>query len=286
MSATLVIARLVLREVLRRRLILALLALTALAIVLTGWGFSRIPTLSQRGVPIPDAQAKVIASQLLILVMFMFSNVLALSAVFVASPALSGDVESGIAQAMLSRPLARAQYVLGKWLGLAVLVAAYAVLAATLELAVVNAVIGYLPPRPLELLGFLIAEGLVLLTLGLALSTRLSGMVGGVVALVLFGLVWLGGIVGGIGAAFDNELIERVGIATKLLLPTDGLWRGAVYALEPAAVLAGAAGAGPAFAANPFYAAAPPPPAYLAWCAAWLVAMLALAVWSFSRREV
>lgn len=286
MSPTLVIARLVLREVLRRRLILALLALTALGIVLSGWGFSRIPTLSQRGVPIPDAQAKLIASQLLILVMFMFSNVLALSAVFVASPALSGDVESGIAQAMLSRPLSRAQYVLGKWLGLALLVAAYAVLAATLELAIVNAVIGYLPPRPLELLGFLIAEGLVLLTLGLALSTRLSGMVGGVIALVLFGLVWLGGIVGGIGAAFDNELIERVGIATKLLLPTDGLWRGAVYALEPAAVLAGAAGAGPAFAANPFYAAAPPPPAYVAWCAAWLVAMLAVAVWSFSRREV
>lgn len=286
MSPTLVIARLVLREVLRRRLILALLALTALGIVLSGWGFSRIPTLSQRGVPIPDAQAKLIASQLLILVMFMFSNVLALSAVFVASPALSGDVESGIAQAMLSRPLSRAQYVLGKWLGLALLVAAYAVLAATLELAIVNAVIGYLPPRPLELLGFLIAEGLVLLTLGLALSTRLSGMVGGVIALVLFGLVWLGGIVGGIGAAFDNELIERVGIATKLLLPTDGLWRGAVYALEPAAVLAGAAGAGPAFAANPFYAAAPPPPAYVAWCAAWLMAMLAVAVWSFSRREV
>ena len=286
MSPTLVIARLVLREVLRRRLILALLALTALGIVLSGWGFSRIPTLSQRGVPIPDAQAKLIASQLLILVMFMFSNVLALSAVFVASPALSGDVESGIAQAMLSRPLSRAQYVLGKWLGLALLVAAYAVLAATLELAIVNAVIGYLPPRPLELLGFLIAEGLVLLTPGLALSTRLSGMVGGVIALVLFGLVWLGGIVGGIGAAFDNELIERVGIATKLLLPTDGLWRGAVYALEPAAVLAGAAGAGPAFAANPFYAAAPPPPAYVAWCAAWLMAMLAVAVWSFSRREV
>lgn len=286
MRTTLVIARLVLREVLRRRLILALLALTALAVVLTGWGFSRIPTLSQRGVPIPDAQAKLIASQLLILVMFMFSNVLALSAVFVASPALSGDVESGIAQAMLSRPLSRAQYVIGKWLGLAALVAAYAVIAATLELAVVNAVIGYLPPRPPELLGFLIAEGLVLLTLGLVLSTRLSGMVGGIIALVLFGLAWLGGIVGGIGAAFDHELIERVGIATKLLLPTDGLWRGAVHALEPAVVLAGAAGAGPASAANPFYAAAPPPLAYVAWCAAWIAGMIGVAVWSFSRREV
>lgn len=286
MSATLVIARLMLREVLRRRLILALLFLTLLAIALTAWGFSRIPTLSQRGVPIPDAQAKLIASQLLILVMFMFSNVLALSAVFVASPALSGDLESGIALAMLSRPITRAQYVMGKWLGLAALVVAYALIAASLELLAVNAVVGYLPPRPLEFLGFLIAEGLVLLTFGLVLSTRLSGMVGGVIALILFGMAWLGGIVGGIGAAFDNELIERVGTATKLILPTDGLWRGAVYTLEPAAMLAAAAGAGPAFAANPFYAPAPPPLPYLVWCATWLAGMLALAIWSFSRREV
>ena len=285
MSPTLVIARLMLREVLRRRLILALLALTVLAIVLTAWGFSRIPSLTQRGVPIPEAQARLIASQLLILVMFMFSNVLALSAVFVATPALSGDLESGIALAMLSRPITRAQYVIGKWLGLAVLVVAYAAIAATLELLAVNAVIGYLPPRPVEFLGFLIAEGLVLLTFGLLLSTRLSGMVGGVIALILFGMAWLGGIVGGIGAAFDNEIIERVGIATKLILPTDGLWRGAVYTLEPAAILALAEGTGPAFAANPFYAPAPPPFPYLVWCALWLVVVLALAIRSFSRRE-
>lgn len=286
MTATLVIARLMVREVLRRRLVLALLVLTFLAIALTAWGFSRIPTLAVRGVPIPEVQAKLIASQLLILVMFMFSNVLALSAVFVASPALSADLESGIALAVLSRPVSRTEYVLGKWLGLGALVVAYAVLAASLEMLAVNAVAGYLPPRPLEFLGFLIAEGLVLLTFGLVMSTRLSGMVGGVVALVLFGMAWLGGIVGGIGAAFDNELLERAGTATKLILPTDGLWRGAVYALEPAAVLAGSLGAGPASAANPFYAAAPPPAAYLVWCALWLAAMLALAVWSFSRREI
>ncbi len=111
-------------------------------------------------------------------------------------------------------------------------------------------------------------------------------MVGGVIALVLFGMAWLGGIVGGMGAAFDNELLERVGTATKLILPTDGLWRGAVYALEPAAVLAGSLGAGPVTAANPFYAATPPPVAFLLWCALWLLGMLALTVWSFSRREI
>ncbi|MGH2378228.1 MAG: ABC transporter permease subunit [Candidatus Limnocylindria bacterium] len=286
MRNTLVIARLVTSEVSRRRLVLALLALTVLAVLLTAWGFSRIPTLSTDEGPLPEPMVKLIASQFLILVMFMFSNVLALSAVFVASPAISGEVESGVALAMLSRPIARWEYVLGKWVGLAVLVASYACLAAAVELAAVNAVVDYLPPRPLEFLGFLIAEGLVLLTFGLLLSTHFSGMVGGVVALVLFGMAWLGGIVGGLGSTFDNEVLERVGTVTKLILPTDGLWRGAVYALEPAAVLAGALPRGPASAANPFYAATAPVPAYLVWCALWLVGVLALAAWSFSRREL
>src|SRR5688500_20120284 len=117
MRPILVIARLMLREVLRRRLILALLALTVVAIALTAWGFSRIPALSQRGVPIPEAQARLIASQLLIDVMFMFSHVLALAAGFVASPALSVGLGSGVARALASRPTERAPAVLGVALG-------------------------------------------------------------------------------------------------------------------------------------------------------------------------
>ena len=195
--AVITIARLAIREVVRRRLILALVALTLLAVALTSWGFSRIPTITQRGVPLPDVQVKLIASQLLILVMFMFSNVLALSAVFVASPSLSGDIESGIALALLARPISRRDYVLGKWAGLAALVVAYAAATIAIELAAVDLAVGYVPPRPLEFAAFILAEGLVLLSLAILLSTRVSGMVGGVVALVLFGMAWLGGIVGG-----------------------------------------------------------------------------------------
>ena len=280
----LVIAGLVLREAVRRRLVLAVVLLTMLAIALTSWGFSRIPYLGTQ--PLPPDQVRLVASQLVILVGFMFSFVLALSAVFVASPAISGEVESGIALALLARPLSRTSYVVGKWLGLAALLLVYTAGSVLLDLAAVRAVVDYQAPRPLEAVAFLYAEGLVLLTLALALSTRLSGMVGGVIALVLFGMAWIGGIVGGVGQAFDNATVTHVGTATKLLLPTDGLWRGAVYALQPAAVLTGGRGAGPAIAANPFFASSPPPEAFIAWSIAWIAAMLAVAVWSFCAREV
>ena len=64
------------------------------------------------------------------------------------------------------------------------------------------------------------------------------------------------------------------------------MYKRQVYHLQPAAVLAATNAAGPAAAANPFFAAAPPPAAYLAWCALWVVAMLALAVASFRAREI
>jgi len=281
----LVIARLVIREAARRRLLLALLLLTLLVIALTGWGFSRIPTITQRGTALPDIQVKLLASQFLIVTMFMFSFVLAMAAVFIAAPQISGDVESGTALAILSRPISRAEFVLGKWLGLAVLVAVYAGGAGIIELGVVNAVVGYIPPEPVPFIAFVIAEGIVIMTFALMLSTRLSGMVGGVVALVLFGIAWIGGIVGGIGSAFDNPGITHVGTATRLLLPTDGLWRGAVYALEPQSILATGAQAGPAAAANPFYASAAAPLSFELYVAGWVILVLGLAVYSFHTRE-
>ena len=281
----LVIARLVVREGARRRLLLALLILTLIIIGLTGWGFSRIPTITQRGTPLPDVQVKLLASQFLILTMFMFSFVLAMAGVFVAAPQISGEVESGTALAILSRPIGRAEYVVGKWIGLAGLVAVYAGGAAAIELGVVNAVVGYVPPEPLPFIAFVIAEGLVIMSLALLLSTRLSGMVGGVIALVLFGIAWIGGIVGGIGAAFDNATITHVGTATRLILPTDGLWRGAVYALEPQGLLAVGGQAGPAAAANPFFASAPAPLSFELYVVGWIALMLGLAVYSFHARE-
>lgn len=280
----LTVARLQLQELLRRRLFLVLLLLTVVVISLTTWGFSRIPTLDDT--PMSPVEIAAVASQLLILVMFMFSFVLAFSAVFAAAPAISAEVESGITLALLARPITRLEYVVGKWLGLVATVLIYAVPAASIQMLLVQLVVGYSPPHPLEFLAFVIGEAVVILSLALLLSTRFAGMVGGVTGLLLWGLAWMGGIVGGVGLVFENATLTHVGTASKLILPTDGLWRGAVWSLEPASLIAVMRGAGRSAAANPFFAADPPPAAYVLWCVAWIAAMLALAVWSFSRKEL
>ena len=102
---------------------------------------------------------------------------------------------------------------------------------------------------------------------------------------VLFGLSWMAGVFAGVARAFDADALAAVSDAARWLFPSDGLWRGVVYGLEPPLVAIVASGI-EIGEANPFYAITPPPPAFIAWSLLWIAGALALAVWSLERREV
>ena len=125
----------------------------------------------------------------------------------------------------------------------------------------------------------------MLLTLAVLLSTAVSPMASGVVAVGLFGTTWVAGVVGGIGAGLGNESVERVGTVSRVLLPTDGLWRGAMHSLQdPSALLNfGEGSEGQAF---PFLSAAPLTGTYLAWAALWVAMVWGLAAASFVRKDL
>ena len=285
MSSVVTIALVTVREVSRRRLVLALVLLSAVAVALTGWGFSKLPGLHDHGQPLTPAELRLITSQLLIFVLFMFSAVLGLGAVMVAAQAVSAEVESGQALAVLARPVRRAQVIAGKWLGLGALVVVYAAVATAVEFLVVRWTTGYLPPQPALAAAFVAGEGLVLLTLTLLLSVHLSGITAGVIALMLFFITWIAGVAGAVGSVLNNAPIAAVGTISRLLLPSDGLWRGAIYNLEPQAVVAAASGSREA-AANPFTSLTPPAAAYVAWAVLWVMAMVVIAAVAFRRREI
>jgi ABC-type transport system involved in multi-copper enzyme maturation permease subunit len=287
MPPVLVIARLTVHEASRRRLLLALVVLTLIVVGFSAWGFNKIATTPGGDGTLPSpTEVILVTSQVLIFVTFMYSGVLALSAAVVAGPLISSEVESGMLLSMLARPVRRSEIVIGKWLGLATLVAIYAAGSALLELAAVDWATGYVPPHPVELIVFVGAEGLALLSLGLLLSTRLSGVTGGVIALVAWLMGWIGGIVGDIGAGLQNTAVQNVGVISHLLLPTDGLWRGAVNAMEPEVFLVQLRSLGPVGRANPFAAVDPPPAAFLLWVVVWFGVILGLSIWSFRTREL
>lgn len=286
MRAVWIIARLTVAEAARRRILWVLLGLTLISVVLTTWGVERLVSLAREG-GAGELEIQVGVSQVLILVAFMFSFVLAMTAAFLGAPAIAADLESGVTHAMLARPIRRSELVIGRWLGLTVIIVGYAAGSGLLEVVAVRLVSGYGPPQPLLAVAYLSAQAVVLLTLALALSTRLPSIAGGAVCVVAFGLGWMAGVFAGIGRFFDAGPLVTAAEAARFLLPSDGLWRGAIWALEPPAVVLVAVGrGGPAAEANPFFASSAPPIAFVAWAGFWVALVLVAAVVSFQRRDL
>jgi ABC-type transport system involved in multi-copper enzyme maturation permease subunit len=276
------IAGLTLREASRRRVLLALAGLTIALLALSAWGFSRLAAESGFGT-LTSGQARLVASQLLNLVMFGLSLIAALGTAFLAGPTLAGEVESGVSLAVFARPVRRSAVLLGKWLGLVVFGSGYVAIAGLAQCLVVFLTVDYWPPQPAAAMALLAAQTIVLLTLGLLLSAVISPMASGVVAVGLFGATWVAGVVGGIGEALGNDGVARVGTLSRILLPTDGLWRGAMHALQDSSAFTQL---GAERAAFPFISAAPLTATYLAWAALWVAMVWGLAALTFLRRDL
>lgn len=283
MSVVVTVAALTLREAARRRVLLALALLTVVLLGLSAWGFSRLAA-EYDGTALTSGEARLTASILLNLVMFGYSLIAALGTAFLAGPTLAGETESGLALAVLARPIRRVQFLLGKWLGLVAFGSGFVVLAGLAQCVVVRLTVDYWPPDAVTALALLGAQTVVLLTLAVLLATAISPMASGVVAVGLFCTTWVAGVVGGVGAGLGNEAVERVGTVSRMLLPTDGLWQGAMHGLQDPSVFSTFGGTD--VQAFPFLSAAPLTATYLLWAAVWVAMVGALAAVSFGRKDL
>ncbi|TDD40229.1 ABC transporter permease [Actinomadura sp. KC06] len=276
----LTIAALTLQEAARRRVLRSLAVMTVILLGLSAWGFARLD--AEFGT-LTSGEARLAASTVLNLVMFGLSLIAALGTAFLAGPTLAGEIESGTALAILARPIRRSAVLLGKWLGLVVFASGFVAVAGLAQFVIVWVTMDYWPPEPVTGLALLAAQSTVLLTLGLLLSTVISPMASGIVAVGLFGATWIAGVVGGVGQALGNEGVERVGAVSRVLLPTDGLWRGAMHAIQHPAFAGGLPGG---FDGHPFLSDAPLTVAYVAWTFLWAAVVLGLAGVAFQRRDL
>lgn len=280
----LTIALATLKEAIRRRLVVALLILTLVVVGFSTWGYGAlIRTDALQSL----VTRRVLAVEEMVLFMFMFAGMVALTAIFASSATISNEAESGIALATLARPIRRSEYVIGKWLGLAFLIAIYAAGTTALEMLVIFKVAGYGAPDPVATILFVTGEGIVMMSLGLCLSTRFSGLTAGVISAATYFVSWLLGVVGSLGTAVNNPSLITAAAVGHLLLPSDAFWWGTVYSLEPKGLITLAEIVAPdRVTGNPMFFITGPPPALIAWGVVWIALALGIAVWSFSRRQL
>lgn len=272
-------------ETIRRRTLLVLLVLAVISTLIVGWGVHQLVTTANEN-RVDEITIRLGVSQVLILIAFLFSFVLAMSAAFLAAPAIAADLESGTILAMLARPTSRADIIVGRWIGLVIVIVGYAVLSGALALLAVKVVSGYFPNEPITALAYLAGESAIVLTLALMLGVRLPAVAAGAVTVVLFAISWFGGVLGSLAVAFDAESIRPLTDLLRFAVPTDLLWRGVIYALEPPLAILLTRGLGGAQEANPFFAASPPPTSQVLWSIAWIAGCLLLAIGLFRRREL
>ena len=286
------IARFTLQEAVSRRLILAgvLISLGYIGLFALGFHFAYDKSIETTTSVESRLSLGVAFATLTLFGVYVVNYLASFLALFLSVAAISGEIDSGTLHAVLARPLRRSEFVIGRWLGYAVIIAVYIVAMTGLVLLIARLIAGYEVPDPLPALLLMLLEGVLLLTLSLFGSTLMPTLANGIVVFTLLGLAWLAGIIEFVGrlltAASNStggDAMLNIGTAVSLILPSDALWRGASYYLESPSMLAvlGAARGG-----IPFFSSTPPAPALVVWAVGYVVVILAGAVLAFRRRDL
>jgi Cu-processing system permease protein len=279
----LTLARYTLHEAARKRLLFAVVVLSAVFLVVYGVGSHYLADQVRAGAPRGAPTLIFIAALMAVMAFYIVSFLVSLLAIFVSVGSVSTEIESGTILALAARPIPRWHIIAGKWLALAALIGVYLVAVGVGVLALTRRSTGYEPPNAPAALALIFLEALVLLTLSMLGSSMLSTLTNGALAFMLYGVAWVGGLVEAIGSIFGNQAMMNAGIVASLLIPSDALWKGASFHLQPVAMIL-AQNVSPA--ANPFTSATPMAPPMLAYSVAYLIVCLLLAIWVFARKDL
>jgi ABC-type transport system involved in multi-copper enzyme maturation permease subunit len=286
------IARFTLQEAVSRRLVLAgvVISVGFLGLYALGFHFAYDKSLENSSTPEERLSLGVAYATLTLFGVYVINYLASFLALFLSVAAISGEIDSGTLHAVMARPLKRAEFVVGRWLGYACMLGVYIVAMTGLVLAVAYLIAGYEVPNPLPALLLMLLEGVLLLTLSLFGSTVLPTLANGVVVFTLLGLAWLAGVIEFVGRLLANapdstggNALLNIGTAVSLLLPSDALWRGASYYLESPSMLAAL---GTARGGIPFFSTLPPAPALIWWSLGYVLVVLGLAVFAFRSRDL
>lgn len=146
--------------------------------------------------------------------------------------AISHDLETGVIQSMLARPISRSGFVLGKWLGFAAVNLGYIALMSLGVLGGMYLITGYFPPESLVSVGLIGLAMLVLTSLTILGSTIFTTLANGIGVFVLYSVGFIGGILGWIGKISDTPLLETLSKIANVIMPTNALWLSAGYHLK------------------------------------------------------
>ncbi|HET9591392.1 MAG TPA: ABC transporter permease subunit [Solirubrobacterales bacterium] len=283
-SAATVVA-LSVQEGIRRRVFLAVTVLTLgfLALYALGahFAFKDVDEFAAGEPQILDPHAFTGAT-IFGLAMFATLFLGAVLAVFLTLGVVRGDAESGLLQPIVVRPIGRTTMLLARFAGAALLSAAYVVVVYLAAFAITEAT-GHWSPDHLLGPALGLALGVAIIAaLSLLASTVLSVTAQGIVVFMVFGAGLTAGLLAQIGHAIDSHSLHTIGRVASWVLPFEGLYTAGLHGL-----ISDTSGlTGVVLQLGPFGGSEAAGPGLILWAFAYLLGVLALAAFVFSRRDL
>jgi ABC-type transport system involved in multi-copper enzyme maturation permease subunit len=219
MQSIWIIAGLTLKEVVRRRLFVLSL-LVALLFFLA----SLMPTLFGAGDMVVQATGERQSVAVMLAVFFglpMLKFFAGLEVIVLASGAISSEIERGLLAVILPKPLARWQLVVGKWLGINLLMVLNLIFWSGLGWFSLYCQTGHSYPTVVYAGLASIAYAVLFCTLALFFSTFAAAPLAAGLTLFCWAAAWPHAILRQLGATFQVPALTKAGAAARYLVPTN-----------------------------------------------------------------
>ncbi|HWC34720.1 MAG TPA: ABC transporter permease subunit [Mycobacteriales bacterium] len=279
MTDVLVIARLALQEAVRRRVLTVVGMLTLLS---GGLYLAGCISLKHHvgGLLETPAIKPIVPATLLGLASFTTLFLGSVLSVFLTAGAVRGDVDRGLVQPLVVRPVGRNSYLGGRALAAAVVSCSYVLLVSVFATALTRLMFHNLPPSAWQVIPRLVTGVLVVTALTLLVSCLFSTVATGVSVLMAYGAGLVAGLLGEIGKSFGAHTLTRIAEAVSWALPFEAMYRDALQKLSPSGPLGQLVQLGPLGGANGGG------PGLWLFTAAYIIGCGLLASWRFGRADL
>jgi ABC-2 type transport system permease protein len=231
-----------------------------------------------RGGSIPPFLQYQILGGMLMIGLYTVDLLAVVMAILTSVDTISGEIDSGTIQAIATKPIARWQVLVGKWMGFIGMLAIYVALMFGGTIAEAHWIAGVVPQNPVTGALLVFLECVLALTVTFMFGTWFSTLTNGVIVLGLHGLAFLGGWLEQMSGFAEGSRLVTLGIVSSLVMPSEAIWRRAAFLME--SPLAGS------LQFSPFADISVPSLAMIGYAGFYLLIALATAIYHFQIRDL
>ncbi len=231
MKALWIMASITFREAARKKILWTALLAGMGFLVVFGLGLHYQMEDFQNGSLSPFLRYQVLSGMLMV-GLYTVDLLAVVMSILTSVDTISGEITSGTIQAIATKPIARWQVLVGKWLGFVVMLFLYVTVVFGGTIAVASWIGGVRPQHPVDGALLVFLECVLALTVTFMFGTWFSTLTNGVIVLGLHGLAFLGGWIEQMSGFAEGSRLVMVGVISSLIMPSEAIWRRAAFEME------------------------------------------------------